>query len=277
LQRQMLYDENDAANHLPKVIAAAEKLKIINSEVIIEPVIADLTPLNAEELLSNCDVILDGTDNFEVRFLVNDVAVKHSIPWIYGGAVSAKGMFASIRPPHTPCLRCIFPIPPAASGETCDTVGVIGPIIHIVASYQAVEALKILVGDERNYNSSLEHIEIWRNLHGHMDLSMGRDPDCPTCGQRKFEFLEFSGEEDSITSMCGRNSVQISPVKERALDLHKLENRFCKLGQVERNKFLLRFHIGEHTLIIFPNGRVVIQGTDDITVARTLYAKYIGA
>jgi molybdopterin/thiamine biosynthesis adenylyltransferase len=276
LQRQMLYDENDAASHLPKAVAAAEKLTQINSDITIEPIIADVTPANAETLLSDCDLILDGTDNFQIRFLINDVAVKYRIPWVYGGAVSAKGMFAAIRPHVTPCLRCFIPEPPAG-GETCDTAGVIGPIIHIVASYQAVEAFKLLVGDERNLNPNLEHMEIWRNMHTHMNLADRKRPDCPACGQGRFEFLELSGDEDAVTTLCGRNSVQISPYKDNSLDLAELEKRFTPLGQVERNKFLLRFHTGEHTLVIFPNGRVVIQGTDDVTVARTLYARYIGA
>ncbi|GEN36536.1 MULTISPECIES: ThiF family adenylyltransferase [Aneurinibacillus] len=276
LQRQMLYDEDDAAAHLPKAIAAAEKLRRINSGVTIDPVIADIIAANAETLLGDCDLILDGTDNFAIRFLINDVAVKHGIPWIYGGAVSAKGMFAAIRPHVTPCLRCFIPEPPVG-GETCDTAGVIGPIIHIVASYQAVEALKLLVGDEKNLNPNLEHMEIWRNMHTRMNIANNRNPECPTCGKGRFEFLELSGDEDTVTSLCGRNSVQISPAKEQRLNLEELEKRFTPLGEVERNKFLLRFHIGEHILVIFPNGRVVVQGTDDISTARSLYAKYIGA
>jgi adenylyltransferase/sulfurtransferase len=276
LQRQMLYDEEDAANHLPKVIAAAEKLKRINSSITVEPIIADITAANAEELLKGFDVILDGTDNFATRFLINDVAIKHGIPWVYGGAVSAKGMFTAIRPHITPCLRCFIPEPPTG-GETCDTAGVIGPIIHIVASYQATEALKLLIGDEKNVNPNLEHMEIWRNMHTRMNMSNKRNPECPTCNKGIFQFLEFSDKEDTVTSLCGRDSVQISPATEQRLNLEKLEQRFMPLGEVERNKFLLRFRTGEYTLIVFPNGRVVIQGTDDTTVARTLYAKYIGS
>ncbi|SDG77239.1 adenylyltransferase and sulfurtransferase [Aneurinibacillus thermoaerophilus] len=277
LQRQMLYDEEDAANHLPKAAAAAEKLKKVNSEVIIDPVIADVTAVNAEELLADCDLILDGTDNFAIRFLINDVAVKHNIPWVYGGAVSAKGMFATIRPHVTPCLRCLIPEPPSG-GETCDTAGVIGPIIHIVASYQAVEGLKILVGDQKHRNPHLEHMEIWRNFHTRINLTDKKNPDCPACGKGVFEFLDLSGKEDTFTSLCGRNSVQISPTRDRHVNLDELMERFTPLGKVERNKFLLRFHVDNHyILVVFPNGRVVVQGTDDITIARSLYAKYIGA
>lgn len=276
LQRQMLYDEEDAAKHIPKAAAAAEKLKRINSQVTIEPVIADITAVNAEELLTNCDLILDGTDNFAIRFLINDVAVKHNIPWVYGGAVSAKGMFTAIRPHITPCLRCFIPEPPTG-GETCDTAGVIGPIIHIVASYQAVEGLKLLVGDEKSYNPNLEHMEVWRNMHTRMNMSNKRNPNCPTCGKGHFTFLELSGDEDTITSLCGRDSVQISPTQDRKLDLRVMEQRLARLGDVERNKFLLRFHTEDYVLVIFPNGRVVIQGTDDIAIARSLYARYIGS
>lgn len=277
LQRQMLYDENDAKNHLPKVIAAYEKLKAINSEVVIEPILEDITPVNAESLLTDCDLILDGTDNFQIRFLINDVAVKHGIPWVYGGAVSSRGMFTAIRPHETPCLRCLFPDPPENRGETCDTAGVIGPIIHIVASYQAVEGLKILLGQEANYNPYLEHFEVWRNQHFQMNTSDKKREDCPACGQGKYEFLNLTGDEDTVTSLCGRNSVQITPNKERKLDLNELGSRLRPLGQIEQNRFLLRFHIGEHTLVIFKNGRVMVQGTDDPVLARSLYAKYIGA
>lgn len=277
LQRQMLYDEADATLHLPKVMAAYEKLKVINSGVTIEPIIADLTAVNAESLLQDCDLILDGSDNFQVRFLINDVAVKHRIPWIYGGAVSSMGMFTAIRPQETPCLRCLFPEPPENRGETCDTAGVIGPIIHIVASYQAVEGLKILLGRESNYNPNLEHFEVWRNQHIQMNVADKRREDCPACGQGKFEFLHLSGEEETITSLCGRNSVQISPCKDKPLDLNELAQRFAPLGEIEQNRFLLRFQTGDYTLVIFKNGRVMVQGTDDPAVARTLYAKYIGA
>ncbi|MBN6188193.1 ThiF family adenylyltransferase [Aneurinibacillus sp. BA2021] len=275
LQRQMLYDEDDAAHHMPKAAAAAEKLRRINSQVTIEPVIADVTAVNAEELLGSCDLILDGTDNFSIRFLINDVAVKHNIPWVYGGAVSAKGMFMAIRPHRTPCLRCFIPEPPSG-GETCDTAGVIGPIIHIVASYQAVEALKLLIGDEKNYNPNLEHMEIWRNMHTRMNMTGKRNPDCPACGKGVFSFLELSGDEDHVTSLCGRDSVQISPTKDRKLDLAAMEQQLVQLGEVERNKFLLRFRTDGYTIVIFPNGRAVLQGTDDPAVARSLYARYIG-
>lgn len=278
LQRQMLYDESDAAEHLPKAIAAHAKLSKINSEVTIEPIVADLTAYNAEELLTDVDLVLDATDNFQVRYLVNDVCVKHGIPWVYGGAVSATGTFTAIRPGVTPCLRCLFPdAPNPGEMATCDTAGVIGPIIHIVASYQATEAFKILAGATDALNPNLEHFEIWHNRHQQIKVANGRREDCPCCGQRQFTFLQPESQEGQAVSLCGRDTVQISPADYASLDLDALAKRLSPLGSVEQNKFLLRFHVDPHTLVIFPDGRVLVQGTDDISLARTLHAKYIGA
>jgi molybdopterin/thiamine biosynthesis adenylyltransferase len=278
LQRQMLYDEDDARAHLPKAMAAYEKLKRINSEVNIEPVVADLTPFNAESLLADADLVLDATDNFQVRYLINDVCVKHAIPWVYGGAVSATGTFTAIRPGKTPCLRCLFPeAPKPGEMPTCDTAGVIGPIIHIVASYQATEALKLLVGASESFNPYLEHFDLWNNQHQQVRVSKARRPDCPTCGVRQFDFLHADTQEGLAVSLCGRDTVQISPAADASLDLDRLEKRLAPLGKVERNRFLLRFHAEPHTLVAFPDGRVLVQGTDDVSVARSLHAKYIGA
>ncbi|CAM3333989.1 MULTISPECIES: ThiF family adenylyltransferase [Brevibacillus] len=279
LQRQMLYDEADAAEHLPKSIAAHAKLSRINSEVEIEPIVADLTAFNAEQWLTDVDLVLDATDNFQVRYLVNDVCVKHGIPWVYGGAVSATGTFTAIRPGVTPCLRCLFPeAPNPGEMATCDTAGVIGPIIHIVASYQATEAFKILVGAEDAFNPNLETFDIWNNQHQQIKVANARRSDCPCCGQREFSFLEPDTQDGQAVSLCGRDTVQISPAAgQGGLDLAALEERLTPLGQVERNRFLLRLHVDPHTLVVFPDGRVLVQGTDDISLARTLHAKYIGA
>lgn len=278
LQRQMLYDEDDANQHLPKAMAAYNKLTKINSEIVIEPIVADLTAYNAEEYLRDVQLVLDATDNFQVRYLINDVCVKHTIPWVYGGAVSAKGMFTAIRPGVTPCLRCLFPEPlQAGDAPTCDTAGVIGPIIHIVASYQATEALKILVGAEEAFNPNLEHFDLWHNEHSQMKVGKMRRPDCPTCQKRQFQFLQPESQSGMATSLCGRNTVQITPAHSVRLDLANLEQRLTPLGRVERNKFLLRFHVEPHTLVIFPDGRVLVQGTDDMAQARTLYDRYIGS
>lgn len=278
LQRQMLYDESDAAEHLPKAIAAHAKLTKINSAVTIDPIVADLTAYNAEELLADVDLVLDATDNFQVRYLVNDVCVKHSIPWVYGGAVSATGTFTAIRPGITPCLRCLFPeAPNPGEMPTCDTAGVIGPIIHIVASYQATEAFKLLVGAMDELNPNLEHFEIWHNRHQQIKVVNARRDDCPTCGHKQFSFLQPDTQDGQAVSLCGRDTVQISPATAMTLDLNALADRLSPLGQIEQNKFLLRFRVDTYTLVIFPDGRVLVQGIDDISLARSLHAKYIGA
>lgn len=277
LQRQMLYDEDDARNHLPKVIAAAEKLSRVNSAVQIDPIIADIHAGNAEELLTGTDLILDGTDNFAIRFLINDVSVKHRIPWIYGGAVSSRGMYAFIRPYETACFRCLFPGETVqGTTETCDTVGVIAPIVFIVASHQAGEALKWLTGNSDKINSNLEHIDIWRNSHSSISIANARSPVCPACAHGNFQFLNPDQTVNQFTSLCGRNTIQITPAAGGKLDLDDLSTRLSSLGKVEQNKFLLRFHANPYTIVFFPDGRVLVQGTDDITVARTLYAKYVG-
>lgn len=278
LQRQMLFDEEDARQMLPKAVAGADKLRKINSQVTIEPVVADLTWRNAEKLLTDVDLILDGSDNFSVRYLINDVAVKYGIPWIYGGVVSANGMSTTVIPGETPCLACLFPEPPApGSTPTCDTVGVIGPIVHVVAAYQATEALKLLVGDKKSLHGSLLHVDIWQNQHLQMNLSQARHPDCPVCVRQHFSHLQPEAEGELESAMCGRNTVQISPSREVKWQLSEVAQRLRPLGKVEETKFLVRFHVEPYTLVIFTDGRVMVQGTDDIPTARTLYAKYIGS
>lgn len=277
LQRQILYDEEDARNSLPKVVAAKEKLQAINSDVAIDPVLTDLNATNAEKLLKDSDVILDGTDNYQVRFIINDVSVKYRTPWIYGGAVSAKGMFSVIRPGVTPCLRCLFDRPPAAGNtETCDTVGVISPIVDIIASYQAVEALKLLVGDDDHVNPNLEHFQLWDNQHSQIGLEMSNKAQCPACKDRIFEFLDPAQEKEQVTTLCGRNTVQIRSQDSEKIDLDEMAERWENLGTIEKNPFLLRLHLDDYTLALFPDKRVLVQGTDDATTARSLYAKYIG-
>jgi len=277
LQRQMLYHEHHAAEGLPKAIAAAETLRKINSGVTIDPVVADLTWANAEELLADVDLVLDGTDNFQVRFLVNDVCVKHNIPWVYGGGVSANGMTFPILPEVTPCLRCLFDTAPGpGSTQTCDTAGVIGPIIHIVASYQAVEAFKILVGAEDKVRRSMLNLNIWEYSTSAIDIRGAKRPNCVCCSERTFEYLEPRSGTDAV-SMCGRNTIQITPSEPWEVDLPALAARLGASGQVESNKFLVRFYAtDEIRLVIFGDGRVLVQGTEDLSIARSLYAKYIG-
>lgn len=277
LQRQTLYDEDDARESLPKVIAAEKKLNKINSFVKVEPVIADVTLDNAEDLLTGFDVIVDGTDNFMARYLLNDVAVKHGIPWVYGGAVSSRGMFAVIRPGETPCYRCLFPSVPAGLGETCDSIGVLSPITDIIGSFEAVEAIKILVGAESNPN--LEQMDIWFNSFLQMDVSGGRNPECPTCVHHRYEFLDRSSQQQiNYASLCGRNTIQISPRTKTQLDLAKLASVLKKNGVVKGNQYLLRFMPDEEiTLAIFKDGRVLVHGTGDTVKAKSYYARYLGS
>lgn len=278
LQRQMLYDEQDAVNSAPKAVAAAQRLKSINSLVEIEPHVVDLNPTNAESLLTDVDLILDGSDNFAVRFLINDVSVKHNIPWIYGGAVSSRGVTMSILPGDTPCLRCMFGQAPShGTSETCDTAGVIGSIIHVIASYQSTEALKILVKDYENLHKKMIQFDLWHNHYTPIDITKARKSDCPACSLKHYEYLESDLGADTIQSLCGRNSVQIQPIHPSTLNLEEWYERLKPLGKVEVNPFLLKFYPDEHTcLIVFPDSRAIIQGTDNPDVAKSLYSRFIG-
>ncbi|WP_428911385.1 ThiF family adenylyltransferase [Niallia sp. Krafla_26] len=277
LQRQSLFDEEDALHQLPKVIAAKKKLEKINSSISIEAVIADLNLDNAEDLLSGFDVIVDGTDNFLTRYLINDVAIKYNIPWVYGGAVSSRGMFTSIIPNQTPCYRCLFPEVPQGLGETCDTVGVLSPLTDIIASFEAMEAIKILVGAEPNPN--LEQIDIWHNSNFQMDITNGRNASCPTCVHHEFEFLDRTSQQQVVFStLCGRDTIQINPRLKAEIDLKNLANRLSHSGKVKMNPFLLRFRPNQElTMVVFKDGRVLIHGTNDTVEARSIYAKYIGS
>jgi len=276
LQRQTLYDEDDALDSLPKVIAAEKKLRKINSGVKVEPIIADLTLDNAEDLLGGFNVIVDGTDNFNTRYLINDVAVKHGIPWVYGGAVSSRGMFSVIRPGQTPCYRCLFPSVPVGLGETCDSIGVLSSITEIIGSFEAVEAIKLLVGAESNPN--LEQMDIWHNSFLQMDISQGRNPECPACVHHRFEFLDRASDQQvSYASLCGRNTIQINPRQTHKTDLRKLARRLGDIGKVKGNPFLLQFMPDDEIkMVIFHDGRVLVHGTNDTVKAKSYYARYIG-
>jgi molybdopterin-synthase adenylyltransferase len=278
LQRQTLFSEEDARLNLPKVIAAEKKLKEINSTVTVEPIIADLHLDNAEDLLKGFDCIADGTDNFMTRFLINDVSVKHGIPWVYGGAVSSRGMFAVFKPGgKTPCYRCLFPHVPAGRGETCDTVGVLSPLTDIIGSFQAMEVLKILVGAETNPN--LEQFDIWDSSYLQMDITDGKNPKCPTCVHHQFDFINRSSDHQfSYTSLCGRDTVQIQSRNKQQIDLKILAEYLGESGKVSVNEFLLRFSPDQQfSLVVFKDGRVLIHGTNDITTAKSIYAKYMGS
>lgn len=277
LQRQILFDEEDAKLNLPKAIAAKQKLALINSEVAVEAVVADINLDNAEDLLSDTDVIIDGTDNFATRYLINDVAIKYGIPWVYGGAVSSRGMFAVIKPGETPCYRCLFPHVPNQIGETCDTVGVLSPVTDIIGSFEAIEAMKILVDAKTNPN--LEQFDIWDNSFLQMDISEGNNPDCPACVKHQFDFLDRSSSmQIAYTSLCGRNTVQINPRQKSSPDLIKLGENLKESGKVAINDFLLRFSPdGEMVMVVFKDGRVLIHGTNDLAKAKSFYAKYLGS
>lgn len=277
LQRQILFDEKDAELSLPKAIAAKNKLNLINSSITIDAHVADLTRKNAEELLTDVDLVLDGSDNFEVRYLINDVSVKYAIPWIYGGAVSSRGMTFTIIPNQTPCLRCIFPEAPAPeTTHTCDTAGVIGPIIQVVAAYQATEALKILLGDNEHLSTSLRNFELWQNEYSDINLKNGRNKDCPVCTHHRYEYLHPNNKAERVISLCGRDTIQISPADDVQIDPVQLAEKLKPVGIVEETPYLVRFYVDDYNLTIFPNGRVLVHGTGDKIIARNLYAKYIG-
>jgi adenylyltransferase/sulfurtransferase len=282
LQRQVLFDESDVANNLPKAEAAALKLRQINSSITIEPIVADINRTNIEDFCRDCDLILDGSDNFEVRYLINDVSQKLNKPWIYGGAVGTEGMSMTIIPGQTPCLQCVFEKSPGA-GEvgTCETSGVLAPIVSIIASLQAAEALKILAGMTDKINRELFTINIWDNTTRRVKIAplAGRKGKCLCCAQGKFTWLE--GEQGvQTTSLCGRNAVQVTQRAGQKLDFAEMEKQLATSGTVTRNKFLLKFLVtdagADYEFTVFPDGRAIIKGTDDGDRARVLYAKYIG-
>jgi len=282
LQRQVLFDESDVTNNLPKAEAAAIKLRQINSTVTIEPIVADINRTNIEQFCQDADLILDGTDNFEVRYLINDVAVKLGKPWVYGGAVGTEGMTMTIVPGQTPCLQCVFEKSPGP-GEvgTCETAGVLGPIVSVIASMQAAEAIKILAGKIELINRDLFLINLWDNTNRRMKIAplQGRKGKCRCCALRQFEWLE--GEHGTqTTSLCGRNAVQVTQRRSSTLNFLDLARQLQASGTVTTNKFLLKFQVTDggdpYEFTVFPDGRAIIKGTDDTDRARTLYAKYIG-
>jgi len=273
LQRQMLFDEADAAASLPKAVAAERKLRMINSDVQVEGVVADAESHNIENLVEGFQVILDGTDNFATRYLINDVAIKHGIPWIYAAAVASYAATLTIIPGRTPCLACVFPRPPEGMQDTCETVGVIGPAVAWAASIQVTETFKILLGRLDDLHGSLLACDLWKNHFQQIKPAIRSD--CRVCGGREFAHLE--SRATSSTTLCGRDAVQISMGESRHLDLAALRARLERFGTVRGNEYLLRCLLGGYDLTIFPDGRAIIKGTDDPVVARSLYAKYIGA
>jgi molybdopterin-synthase adenylyltransferase len=275
LQRQALFDENDASQSWPKAMAAERKLRQLNSEIAMEGVVADVTPQNVAELLDGFDVILDGTDNFETRFLVNDFAVQAGRPWIYAAAVGSYGLTFAIRPEVTACLACLLETPDAGSllEETCDTVGVIGPIVNLVASLEATEALKILSGRGEALHGRLVSCDVWSGKI--QSIAVLRDPQCRACVRHEFSYL--AGKAQPHITLCGRDSVQIHEHR-RSLDLAALGEKISAAGiAVKKNDFLLKFGIAPYELTVFADGRAILKGSTDPAVARSLYARYIGA
>ncbi len=273
LQRQTLFDEEDAAEVLPKAVAAERKLRKINSEVAVEGIVADLTSANVEELVGGFDLILDGSDNLETRYLVNDVSVKLGIPWIYGAAVASTAMTMTILPGRTPCLACVFPELPQGAYDTCDTTGIISPAVAWASAIQTAEAMKLLLGRESELHGSLLSFDIWENRL--QQLRPARDPACRACGARRFTFLE--GRGPAYATLCGRDAVEVRQPAPRQLDLDSLRRALEPLGRVRSNGYLLRFAVDSFEITVFPDGRAIIKGTGDVAAARGLYAKYIGS
>ncbi|GAE33457.1 ThiF family adenylyltransferase [Halalkalibacter akibai] len=271
LQRQMLFDEQDVKDSLPKAVAAEKKLKAINSSVKIEATVTDVTKETLPALLEGVDLVLDGTDNFRTRFLLNDMCYKMGIPFAYGGAVSARGMSALFIPEKTPCLRC-FINQGEGTGQTCDTIGVISPVVDIVASYQVIEVLKYLVNDHEALRGTLRSFDVWKNHQ--FDLKMDTPKvGCPTCQTKQYPALTI--EEDHVTTLCGRETVQIQ--RKEKINLQTWADRLAGVSDIQLTPFLLRVQLSEgERLVLFPDGRVLVQGTEDLVRAKTLYSKYIG-
>ncbi len=272
LQRQWLFEEADAAEALPKAAAAEKRLALINSGVRVRGVSADLTATNAAELLGNADLLLDGTDNFETRYLINDFAVSNGIPWIYGAAVGSYGLTMTVIPNRTACLRCVYPEPPSGAQPTCETAGVLGPIVAAIAALQAADALKILSGRPDLVAPRITMVDVWDGGIRQIQAPP-RDPECPCCGRREFVYLEES--HLAPVRMCGRNAVQIHE-RIRPIDLAELKARLEPLGEVRANEFALRFLTPPYEMTVFPDGRAIIKGVSDVGLARSLYAKYVG-
>jgi molybdopterin/thiamine biosynthesis adenylyltransferase len=270
LQRQWLFDECDVQQNLPKSIAAAGKISAINPDIQVDPVVADLIPSNIDDLLSGMSLILDGSDNFETRYLINDYAVSRALPWIYGAAVGSYGITMPIVPSQTACLRCIYPDPPAGAQPTCETAGVLGSITALIASLQVSEAIKILCAAEPT--RKITTVDLWSGEIRQVEQP-GPQENCPACGQRDFAYLD--GKHRAPVSLCGRNAVQIHE-RARPLDLRDLAAQLAPLGNVRANEFALRFEAPPYLLTIFPDGRAIVKGTTDVGIARGLYARYIG-
>jgi molybdopterin/thiamine biosynthesis adenylyltransferase len=273
LQRQSLFDESDAAQSLPKAIAAARKIAAFNSQIVVEPQVADLVPANAESLLDDMHLILDGTDNFETRYLLNDFAVRASLPWIYTAAIGSYGVTLNVLPGKTACLACLFPDPPHGAFETCETAGILNSAVNLAASIAATEAIKMLVGANERVRRTLLSFDVWTNEHAEVRAENPR-PGCRACGMR--DFTHLAGEGRPHITLCGRNSVQIHE-RHRPVDFSEVSLRLKPHGAVRHNDFVLKFWPEPYEMTLFPDGRAIIKGTTDTAVARGLYARYVGS
>ncbi len=272
LQRQLLFEESDARDNLPKAIAAEQRLKAVNRSVVVEGVVEDFNASNCEELTEGSQLILDGTDNFETRYLLNEISIREEIPWIYGGAVGSAGSTLTVVPGRTACLSCVFPSPPQGLHETCDTVGILSSAASWTAAVQVAEALKVLIGRWDDLHGCFLTYDVWLNRFGQIHTQPNSS--CPVCRRR--EFLYLVGRGSTRVSLCGRNSVQIHQRESRRIDLDQLKTRLEKVGTVRANAYLLRCLLNEYELTVFPDGRTIVKGTQDTAVARSLYARYVG-
>ncbi|MBA4537269.1 ThiF family adenylyltransferase [Bacillus aquiflavi] len=275
LQRQQLYTEADAKKRIPKVIAAKERLEAINSKAKIKAKIVDVTPIEMIQLVKGIDLIMDATDNFDIRMMINDASQKYNIPWIYGAVVGSYGISYTIIPNKSPCLHCLMKQLPI-SGLTCDTGGIISPIVQLITAHQTVEALKILTDNWEALRNKLISFNIWTNQQSSIDVKTLKDRNCLSCGQTPtFPFLNYENQTKTAV-LCGRNTVQIRPASTEKRDLQKIASQLENMGKVEQNRFLLSFTIKPYRFVMFQDGRVLVHGTNDVIRAKSLYYRYFG-
>jgi adenylyltransferase/sulfurtransferase len=274
LHRQSLFDEEDVRRGLPKAAAAEARLRRVNSEVEVRGVVADVAPDNVAEIVAGADLVLDGTDNFETRFLLNDACVRAGVPWVYGACVGSYGLALLVRPGVTPCLRCVLEDMPApGSGPTCDTAGVVAPIVHVIAGIQGAEALKVLAGRTERLLPGIVRVDLWEGTFEVMDLTHQK-PSCPACTQGRFDYADAAAGTSAV--LCGRDAVQVRAPRGTRVDLPALAGRLAAVGDVTTNEYLVRFRGDGSELVVFQDGRAIVKGVKDVAQARSVYARYVG-
>jgi adenylyltransferase/sulfurtransferase len=275
LHRQSLFTEEDARQGLPKAVAAERALSAINTEVTIRPLVDDVTSENIADMFAGCSLIVDGADNFETRYLINDYSVESGTPWVYGACVGSFGTSCAFVPGRTGCFRCLCEDPPTGTAiETCDTVGVVAPIVHTVAAFQVAQVLKLITGSSAAAFKLLQ-VDIWDDTWRTVSLEGLKNPECDCCVKKRFTFLEGS-QESRLTRLCGRNAVQVSPGRAVQLDFSELSGRLARIAAVDFNDYMMRIKVAEFEIALFPDGRSIIKGTDDPGLARAVYSRYIG-